>query len=203
LGPALDSWQPREDWERRRETSTSKSPRRADRALIFQHTLAAERELRELLRQPAPGKRVVLPGIDLRPAASFNVSNVRLARRIGGQGEFRTEMIAEVVQSLPAGSRFSGPAPYRGGATLVIDLRTWQIRYLIYKRLYEQLPTEAGQPGVPTARLERQQRAAIARSQRSIWNDGAGLARSLSATYADSAQQAADEPFALLHRSLE
>jgi hypothetical protein len=131
------------------------------------------------------------------------VSNVRLARRIGGQGEFRTEMIAEVVQSLPAGSRFSGPAPYRGGATLVIDLRTWQIRYLIYKRLYEHLPTEAGQPGVPTARLERQQRAAIARSQRSIWNDGAGLARSLSATYADSAQQAADEPFALLHRSLE
>ena len=138
----------------------------------------------------------------MREGASFSVSNVRLARRIGGQGEFRTEMVAEVVQTLPTRAGLSGPVPYRGGATLVIDLRSWQIRYVIHKRLYQELPPTPKGSGVPAGRLQRQHIAAT-RAEQSLWEDSGDLARALRATYAGSAQGVPDEPFALLHRSLD
>ena len=35
----------------------------------------------------------------------------------------------------------------RGGATVIVDLRSWDIRYIIYKSLYRRLPDDPRNPG--------------------------------------------------------
>jgi hypothetical protein len=89
-------------------------------------------------------KRALLGGIDTR--RSFHVTNLRPARRIGPRGEYRTEMVVEVLQRKDA-LRDSPPpddettagrrSPFRGGVTLIVGLEKdkYVVRYAIYKRL--------------------------------------------------------------------
>jgi len=158
----------------------------------------------------------LLPGIDLRRGAGpgFAVSNLRLARRIGTLGEFRNELVVEVVQTHPPspGSP-DGVLPRRGGATLVIDMRNWAIRYVIYKRLYRRLPDrDAGDPGELVMRMASSvagSSASLAIVGQTNWqgeaveHSTAQLARTYGVGASDTADQGGQikrEPFALLHR---
>jgi hypothetical protein len=196
LAQALDQWQPG-----------------GDRAEIFSRVLEAQRELHGLLRRAhdsLPEGEFLLPGLDLRTGASFTVTNMRPARRIGPQGEFRTEMVVEVVQRRPSEEQ-GAELPFRGGVTLVVDLSTLEVRYMIYKRLYERLPAQPGEGGVPTDRLQRQRefepraRMRVSGRDRAAWlgEDGGHVWDTLADTYAGGDSMALDEPFALLHRTAD
>jgi hypothetical protein len=117
----------------------------------------------------------------------------------------------EVVQTYrPLDGSPRGAPPFRGGATLIVDLASWDVRYIIYKRLYERLPDQPGGAGTLTDRFRRQ-RADAAQDVQGVWQgeDTGDLGEWLAATYACRERIAArrtalqDEPFALLHRTLE
>jgi hypothetical protein len=204
---ALDSWQPG-----------------SARDKVFDVIMEAQKELHDLLlnmQTPRRRPKDVLPGLDFLTGASFSVGNLRLARRTGPEGEFRTEAVVEVVQTYqPPEGDTAGAVPFRGGATLVVDLRTWELRYIIYKQLYDETPSADRREGVPSPRLKRQrtfenqQRLGLAGQAAASWlgEDGADLAQWLAATYECRERVAArhkkkktseDEPFALLHRDIE
>jgi hypothetical protein len=77
------------------------------------------------------GKRDALNGKpgELR---NFEVHSVRPVRRIGPDGQQRTDLVVEITQSwLPA----DGSGKFRGGCTLIIDLEKRVIRYVVRKRV--------------------------------------------------------------------
>ncbi len=98
----------------------------------------------------------------------IEVHSVRPARRVGPDGQTSSDLVVEITQTF----RASDGAPYRGGCTLLIDLETGRVRYLIRKRVLS---------------------AARAKAQQEL-TDEFGL----SANYFDTATRH-DEPFALLH----
>ncbi len=77
-----------------------------------------------------------LSGVD--PKRSFQVTNLRPSRRIGPNGEFRTEMVVEIIQNkkgpIGGGAIPGRTLPFRGGVTLVVDMDDYRVRYAIYKR---------------------------------------------------------------------
>ena len=63
--------------------------------------------------------------------AGVEVHSVRPARRIGPDGQSRTDLVVELTQTL----RTANQDPYRGGCTLLIDLEKRAVRYFVRKRL--------------------------------------------------------------------
>lgn len=136
----------------------------ATRQDIFEKIQTAQGQLNEYIRHafkdPAM-QRDILGGIDT--SRSFQVLNLRPARRIGPRGEFRTEMVVEILQrkdALPIDKderelekrrrahekkqrRRAGEAdeedlvPFVGGVTLIIgfEQQSYHIRYAIQKSL--------------------------------------------------------------------
>lgn len=160
----------------------------------------------KIIQAHHPGEDII-PGLDLRDKARFEVSNVRLARRTGLRGHFRNELIAEVVQTTRTGGDDGSP-PQRGGATLIVDLSTWNVRYVIYKRLYQRLPEARDDTGDVAMRIARREAGAIRadRNARTREEETGSFVARLAETYGidDHRQErgaAGREPFALLHRS--
>lgn len=64
---------------------------------------------------------------------NIEVHSVRPARRVGPDGNIRSDLVVEITQSFrpaePPGSRF------RGGCTLLIDLATAEVRYMMRKKV--------------------------------------------------------------------
>ena len=101
----------------------------------------------------------------------IEVHSVRPVRRVGPDGNIRSDLVVEITQTF----RPDGGGRFRGGCTLLIDLATAQVRYLLRKKVNS------------AERLNNQLKFAADGS------DG------LRANYfADGAQRA--EPFALMHR---
>jgi hypothetical protein len=120
-----------------------------------------------LSRQPGRKSIGTVPG-ELRP---IEVHSVRPARRVGPDGTMLSDLVVEITQTFrpDEGGRF------RGGCTLLIDLKTHQVRYFIRKKVDSE------------ARLLEQQ------------NFGITLSDPLRATYFTDPERGL-EPFALLHR---
>lgn len=103
----------------------------------------------------------------------FEVHSVRPVRRVGPDGQQKLDLVVEITQSwTPAGSNNK----YRGGSTLIIDLESRRIRYVVRKRV--------GHP----ARVSSQQGFRMAMADASIRSN----------YYDDIAR--GREPFAMLHR---
>ena len=98
----------------------------------------------------------------------IEVHSVRPARRVGPDGQTSSDLVVEITQTFRAGDG----ARYRGGCTLLIDLETGQVRYLIRKRVLS--------------------------TQRATEQQGLADEYGLSANYFDTGTRR-DEPFALLH----
>ncbi len=120
-------------------------------------------------------------GIDLGGPEKVEVHSVRPARRMPANGSFLTDLVVVVTQRrrelLFPGEPDLGTFWFRGGCTMLIDVREKRIRYIVSRNINSQ------------SRLDR---------QREFEQQRAG--GSLSALYFGDALQA--EPFALLHREL-
>ena len=113
---------------------------------IFEQTRMAQGALHDYLAKAAdPIKldektrqilRELMSGVD--PGRPFQVTNLRPSRRIGPHGEFRTEMVVEIIQDKQGPALNEGvpgrKLPFRGGVTLVVDMDEFKVRYAIYKR---------------------------------------------------------------------
>jgi hypothetical protein len=105
----------------------------------------------------------------------IEVHSVRPARRVGLDGRIRADLVVEITQAWHAVK--PQQTTFRGGCTLLVDLDTRDIRYLIRKRLFNRGRMEA-------------QMAFGART----------TASGLRAAYFDSPARHG-EPFAVLHGS--
>lgn len=103
----------------------------------------------------------------------IEVHSVRPARRITSDGRGRTDLVVEVTQSWRSEQ---GGMPFRGGATLIIDLDRPRVRYAVRKRV---------------AKAERVTTEARLRASNGEHD--------LAASYWDN-DDPSREPFALLHR---
>jgi hypothetical protein len=210
LAEALEAWQP---------DAYQDGAARSPRGEVFYRILDAQAGMHMLLEamQADQPERALLPGLDLRRGARFSVANLRPARRVGPLGEFLLEMIVEVVQThQPPGDAPVSGVPFRGGATLIVDMRNWEVRYVIYKRLYEQLPERVGGPATPVdrhrrhLRFDEQRRMGTAGAAQALWQgEDATLADPLGAAYYSAEHEATralnairEEPFALMHRAI-
>lgn len=128
----------------------------------------AEFNILGLVRQPGPMTIGGVVGM-LQPV---EVHSVRPARRVGPDGQMLSDVVVEITQTF----RPTDPLQplFRGGCTLLVDLRSKEVRYLVRKRV--------GHEG----RLAKQQAFAAASVDM------------LRASYFQSLDDAA-EPFAMLH----
>lgn len=69
-------------------------------------------------------------------AGKIEVHSVRPARRIGPDGQMRSDAVIEITQSWHADA--PSTLTFRGGVTLLADLETRAVRYMIRKRLDHQ-----------------------------------------------------------------
>ncbi|HEU5317976.1 MAG TPA: S8 family serine peptidase [Chloroflexota bacterium] len=213
LADALEGWQPRVGEAAAGPHGTAESAALDEvigaRGRVFQRVLRAQQGLHRLLErlQKRHGDPPLIPGINLRQP--FSIGNLRPARRVGPHGEFRTEMVVEVVQSLPRGDDKDAPR-LRGGATLVVDLLRWDVRYVIYKRLYEQVGRRYTLSRRVKAQLEDGEGERALDGELDMATpmglDTGDKRKWLAATYTCEAEEAErkrrrqrEEPFALLH----
>jgi hypothetical protein len=115
--------------------------------------------------------------LDGRPGElrNFEVHSVRPVRRIGPDGQQRTDLVVEITQSwLPA----DGSGKFRGGCTLIVDLEQRAIRYVVRKRV--------GHPD----RMQEQEKFQMKMAQRDLGFNyfGGSLEKR--------------EPFAMVHRGM-
>jgi hypothetical protein len=101
----------------------------------------------------------------------IEIHSVRPARRVGPDGNIRSDLIVEITQTF----RPEGGGRFRGGCTLLVDLRKAEVRYFIRKKVDN------------PDRLNNQLQFAAANSS------------ALRATYFQNPERGL-EPFALLHR---
>ncbi|HUS07780.1 MAG TPA: hypothetical protein VMZ52_15855, partial [Bryobacteraceae bacterium] len=153
------------------------------RGEIFQRTSAARPLLKQWILshlKTAPQVARVL-GLDLDvDALDIEVPALRLAQRVGPDGNFRPEVIMEVTQkrTVILDEATKAKTEMRGGATLVVDLRDATLRYCIRKDILSR------------HRLERMRAYLTGQAQ-----------NSLRATYFGS--NLSKEPFALLHGEMQ
>jgi len=140
-------------------------------------------------------------------APALEVHSVRPTRRVGPSGHGVTELVVEMtqrrrgyydpdVQRQADSGQIDPPEPdfiFRGGCTLLVDPDTATVRYCIYKRIRSE------------SRLERMRAYLTGEDEpslRAAYFDEPRREYFRSLASADAAgQDAAAEPFALLHRS--
>jgi hypothetical protein len=170
------------------------------REAVFLKSRRMRRNLHKWLSGVPDNAKNSLLGLDLtrdsNGPAAFEVHAVRPVRRIGPDDKIIQQMIIEVTQQIPQWFRpptqEKNPPPepdfyFRGGATLIIDLETGDIRYIVRKRIDD------------LARLNRQRDYLKGET----WEQsGAELdpENALRLTYFGRPGEAR-EPFAMLHRS--
>lgn len=128
-----------------------------------------------------------LDGLRGKRVPFFEVHNLRPIRRVGLDGTTLNQLMLSIVQTRelpldPKDKKRSGMFRFRGGCTLILDLREGglQLRYAIKKDIADEI------------RLELRRRY-----NRSLMDEG-----SLRATYFNRLSDF-EEPFALLHRGFE
>jgi Subtilase family len=125
------------DWDLniQRETAHTSSEKNAQN---FWHWLmdpkqVSDEEIESLgllrINQPRPDKIGDQPG-ELR---KIEVHSVRPARRVGPDGNIRADLVVEITQSFRP-TQYPG-ARFRGGCTLLIDLATAEVRYMVRKKV--------------------------------------------------------------------
>jgi hypothetical protein len=158
---------------------------KSDREEIFNQQSLQRARLHNWIGQEKDMLRKIFRGLDL-DTMKFEVHSLRPARRVGPDGEQLADMVIEIMQRrdeyLTPERAEAGGEPdfvFRGGATLIIDLETYKIRYYINKNINSQ------------TRLKRQ-RAFLS-------GDDDGTLRAL--YFGTMLQSRMKEPFAFLHRS--
>ncbi|MGV3618138.1 MAG: S8 family serine peptidase [Fimbriimonas sp.] len=143
---------------------------------------------------------------DWTKRVNFRVSNVRPARRVGPNGEYLVELVMEITRRAALPGDRNGHR-YYGGMTVIVDMSTWDVNYIINKRLNS--PARIART---KAYLEQSQSQSFGAAEyRCGQSPGAGRRSSdLEAMRASSCEcrqrtkkKDKAEPFAMLHRGSE
>jgi hypothetical protein len=153
---------------------------------LFWRWMAQKLESREYLRELGLAWGENAPPTIVRNKkgeVATEVHSVRPARRLGPDGSFVTDVVIELTQrrrepydpTIPEAGNFL----FRGGCTLLIDVKRRKVRYAISKNI------------AATNRLERQRAFLGGTSETSLY-----------ATYFGDPRRNGDEPFAILHQGI-
>ena len=170
------TWDPNTDrrgaWDHARHNAVEFRGWLMDPAMVNDHELS----ILGLSRSPQPNYPLqtasgATVAVDMR---GIEVHSVRPLRRVGPDGQFLSQLVVELTQSLH--TKDGSGQVFRGGVTLILDLTKRQVSYMVRKRFDQQ------------ARVSAQQAMHAARVQ-TMSNPYAGVA------------VATAEPFAMLHRA--
>ncbi|MBV9581436.1 MAG: S8 family serine peptidase [Chloroflexi bacterium] len=164
------------DWDLMSDRRQAYTSSRHNAFLLHQwlhdSTQVSDEELDVLGLSRAPGARQI--GNVAGTLHPIEVHSVRPCRRVGPDGQLQSDVVIEITQSFHPDTGPGGV--FRGGCTLLVDLRQKQVRYTVLKRVDQQV------------RFEKQQAFAQLRLD------------PLHASYFTRSDDDA-EPFALLHRA--
>lgn len=116
-----------------------------DREELFHQMKAVRQEAHGVIKKTWEAKKKSLKGLHIEHEDDlFEVHSIRPVRRIGPDGQMLADLLIEITQKRPgfADRPFGGLRPadrknaefwFRGGCTILIDMRTGQLRYCIYK----------------------------------------------------------------------
>ena len=107
----------------------------ATRKELFQQTEKCKKglleELQKILRDPAIASDLA-SALGLNPDLEYTIPRLRFSHKVSPKGDLSPSLIVAVTQE----SGIQGSSvPFRGGATLVVDLRRSAIRYCITKNI--------------------------------------------------------------------
>jgi len=107
-----------------------------------------QEKVHEIIEQTKSFKQKQISGIDLHNG-KFEVHSIRPVRRIGPDGQLLTDLLIEITQRRP-GKRSGDLSAwnsadevkqdfwYRGGCTLIVDMKSTRIRYCIFKDINDE-----------------------------------------------------------------
>ena len=116
-----------------------------DRENLFNEMVAAQGKTHDIIKETWSYKRKYLKGleINLEQEDVFEIHSIRPIRRVGPDGQVLTDLLIEITQKRPGYfDKAFGPIHdrtsepdfwFRGGCTIIIDMKTFQLRYCIYK----------------------------------------------------------------------
>ena len=165
-----------------------------NRKELFREMENAREQTHEIFENSGEFKQERLKGVDILEH-KFEIHSLRPIRRVGPKGQLLADLLVEITQSRPGEfdgddfprwnydwDRNKADFIFRGGCTLIIDMKTTEIRYVIPKEIDN------------NKRYSRQQEYLG-----NIYDDG-----SFRATYFDDYDKDnEDNFFAALHRKLE
>jgi len=107
----------------------------ATREDLFHQTEKCKKELHEeldrILKDPATVYDLS-KAIGLKPDLDYTIARLRIAQKVSPEGDLNSQVIVTIMQELPI---TGSSVPFRGGATLVADLRRSFIRYCVTKNI--------------------------------------------------------------------
>lgn len=125
-----------------------------NRKQLFELTLSTREELARSLqsifqREPALAELIGLHpqvtveaaaqasgGGTAKPPIDFEVSSLKRRELVGPDGQKLPQVVVTLSQTIPMQvSGSAAPMPFRGGCTLIVDLKTPRVRYAIFKRV--------------------------------------------------------------------
>jgi hypothetical protein len=123
------------DWDLMADRKTAYAASRGNALIVRQWLMdpdqvtADELTILGLVREPGP---MTIGGVsgELRP---IEVHSVRPARRVGPDGQLVSDVVVEITQTFRPTDQTQ--AVFRGGCTLLVDLRSKEVRYLVRKRV--------------------------------------------------------------------
>ena len=113
----------------------AQNPYAATRRELFQQTQTCKQGLRKeldrILKDPAVATDLAA-ALGLNPQIDYAITRLRFSQKVSPKGDLKPSVIVAVTQQAPVeGSAIL----FRGGATLVVDLRCSVIRYCITKNM--------------------------------------------------------------------
>jgi len=155
------------DWDLMADRKTAYEASRTNAVIVRQWLMdpdqvsADDLSILGLVRQPGP---MTIGGVsgELRP---IEVHSVRPARRVGPDGQLLSDVVVEITQTF----RPSDPtqAVFRGGCTLLVDLRSKEVRYLVRKRV-DHAGRLAGQQAFAAASVDMLRASYFSRSDEGV-----------------------------------
>jgi hypothetical protein len=120
----------------------------ADRENLFDKLKDAAKETKKIFQQTWTYKSNFVKGLNINgDVHNLEVHSIRPVRRVGPDGDLLTDLLVEITQQRPgffqkdkafgslSTADWDGEQDFwfRGGVTILIDMKTTQVRYCIYK----------------------------------------------------------------------
>lgn len=110
-----------------------------DRKELFIRTHNEGERVKATFLETMKSDRELATALGVDPALDIEVYALRRSERVGPDGQRLPQMVIIFTQQRPiAIDQSVQPVPFRGGATVLIDLKKPEIKYAIHKHIHEQ-----------------------------------------------------------------